>query len=257
MGREHLPINDFGLVDKIIETLRPQLIINAAAYTAVDKAEDDRDAANLANGFAVGNLAGAAKKAGSRFIHISTDYVFDGKNHIPYKETDLVNPLNVYGKSKLLGEQLALKENPEAVIVRTSWVYSPFGANFVKTMIRLMGTRDSISVVNDQTGSPTFAPDLAEVLLQIGTNPNHWVPGIYHYSNIGNITWFQFAEAIKKHGGFHCTINPITSGEFPTAAQRPYFTVMDCSKIGEEYGIELKPWEPALHQCLSQLLFNQ
>ncbi len=253
MGREHLPIHDFRLVDEVIETIKPEIIINAAAYTAVDRAEEETEAATRINGYAVGNLAAAARKSRARFIHISTDYVFDGKHNTPYVETDPVDPLNVYGKSKLLGEQLALHEHPGAIVVRTSWVYSPFGTNFVKTMLRLMSSRDSLSVVNDQTGSPTYAYDLASVLLQIGTNQEAWSPGIYHYSNIGNITWFRFAEAIKKNRGFNCELRPITTGEFPVAAQRPFYTVMNCEKIVNTFGVELKPWEAGLKQCLMQL----
>jgi dTDP-4-dehydrorhamnose reductase len=253
MGREHLPIQDFRLVDQVIESIKPEIIINAAAYTAVDKAEEEMESANLINGYAVGNLASAAKREGARFIHISTDYVFDGKNKEPYTENDAVNPLNTYGKSKLLGEQYAQRENPESIIIRTSWVYSPFGSNFVKTMLRLMSTRDSVSVVDDQTGSPTYAYDLASVLLQISTNQTQWYPGIYHYSNIGNITWYQFAAAIKKAKGYDCELKPITTGEFPTAAQRPYYTVMNCGKIVQQLGVELKPWEPGLMECLTKL----
>ncbi len=253
LGREHLPLQDFKLVDEVIEALKPHLIINAAAYTAVDKAEVETESADLINGFAVGNLAAAAKRVESKFIHISTDYVYDGNNGVPYVETDKVNPLNAYGKSKLLGEQLALSENPDSVIVRTSWVYSPFGSNFVKTMLRLMSSRTSISVVNDQTGSPTYACDLAEALLNICTAQNSWVPGIYHYSNMGNITWFRFAQAIQQIKGFECEVIPISTAEFPTPAKRPSYTVMNCQKIVDAFGITIQPWESRLRDCLSLL----
>ena len=253
MGREHLPIQDFALVDKVIENVKPSIIINAAAYTAVDKAEQEKDTANLVNGFAAGNLAAAAKRVGALFLHVSTDYVFNGKASVPYKENDPVDPVNIYGQSKLLGEHLAIKENPGSIILRTSWVYSHYGFNFVKTMIRLMSSRESIGVVNDQFGSPTYAPDLAEALLQIATGPHDKVPGIYHFSNRGNITWYDFAMGIKKAKSFSCEVNPITTGEFPTPAKRPFYSVLDCKKIESTFNIKLLDWESRLKECLKGL----
>ncbi len=253
MGREHLPLHDFALVDKVVESLKPSVIINAAAYTAVDKAEEDIETANLINGYAVGNLAASAKRTGAAFIHVSTDYVFDGKASMPYTENFPVNPVNAYGQSKLLGEQLAQQENPEAIIVRTSWVYSQFGSNFVKTMIRLMSNRDSIGVVNDQHGSPTYAVDLAEALLQVATFESGPLPGIYHFSNKGNITWYDFAIGVKREKNFSCEVKPISTGEFPTPAKRPFYSVLDCSKIQNTVGIRIKDWQPRLKHCLAHL----
>ncbi|MCU0388988.1 MAG: dTDP-4-dehydrorhamnose reductase [Chitinophagaceae bacterium] len=253
MGREHLPLHDFALVDKVVESLHPAVVINAAAYTAVDKAEEEKDKANLINGYAVGNLAAAAKRVGATFLHVSTDYVFNGKASEPYTETDAVDPVNAYGQSKLLGEQLAFKENPQSIILRTSWVYSQYGSNFVKTMIRLMSSRESIGVVNDQTGCPTYAPDLAEALLLIATGTREKQPGIYHFSNAGIITWYDFAVAIKKIKGFSCAVNPITTGEFPTPARRPFYSVMNCNKIKTTFNIETKDWQSRLKECLHLL----
>jgi dTDP-4-dehydrorhamnose reductase len=254
LGREHLPLQDFALVDKVIESLNPKVIINAAAYTAVDKAESESDIANIINGYAVGNLAAAAKRVGATFLHVSTDYVFDGQASHPYTEDSSVNPLNAYGRSKLLGEQLALQENPSSIILRTSWVYSKYGANFVKTMVRLMSCRESIGVVNDQFGSPTYAPDIAEALLKIATGTYEKIPGIYHFSNMGNISWYDFAMGVKRGKAFSCDVKPITSDEFPTPAKRPGYTVMNCEKIAKTFGIELQPWEQRLQECL--LLLN-
>jgi dTDP-4-dehydrorhamnose reductase len=246
MGREHLPINDFALVDKVVETLKPFAIINAAAYTAVDKAESETDKANMINGYAVGNLAAAAKRVGSKFLHVSTDYVFDGNGTQPYREDDATNPVNAYGRSKLLGEQLALQEYPESIIVRTSWVYSRYGANFVKTMIRLMLSRPQIGVVHDQKGCPTHATSLALALVTMAKSHQKGTGGIYHFSNSGIISWFQFAEAICKAGEFNCTVNPILTKDYPTPAKRPVYSALSCSKIQEVFQITQTPWQEAL-----------
>jgi dTDP-4-dehydrorhamnose reductase len=246
MGREHLPINDFALVDKVVETLRPFAIINAAAYTAVDKAETDTDNANLMNGYSVGNLATAAKRVNAKFLHVSTDYVFDGNGTQPYREDDPTNPVNAYGRSKLLGEQLALQENADSMVVRTSWVYSRYGANFVKTMIRLMLTRPQIGVVHDQVGCPTHANSLGAALVTMALAPQQGTGGIYHFSNNGIISWFQFAEAICKAGGFNCTVNPILTTDYPTPAKRPVFSALSCQKMEDSFQIYQTPWQDAL-----------
>jgi dTDP-4-dehydrorhamnose reductase len=254
LGREHLPIQDFALTDSIVETLKPDLIINAAAYTAVDKAEEEKDEANQINGYAVGNLAAAAKRVGSRLFHVSTDYVFNGNGKEPYKEDDEnKEPVNAYGKSKRLGEVLAMQENPETVLVRTSWVYSPYGKNFVKTMVSLMVQRPEIRVVADQIGAPTSAHDLAEVIFQIGLS-NNWIPGIYHYSNQAEISWYAFAVKIKEIKALNsCTIYPIATKDFPTPANRPAYSCLDCSKLYAAYGIELKHWILSLERVLLSL----
>ena len=246
MGREHLPINDFALVDKVVETLKPQAIINAAAYTAVDRAETETEASNLMNGYAVGNLAAAAKRVGAKFLHVSTDYVFDGNGTMPYKEEDPTNPVNAYGRSKLLGEQLALQENADSMVVRTSWVYSRYGANFVKTMIRLMLTKPQIGVVSDQLGCPTHATDLAAALVNMAMATVSKTGGVYHYCNSGIISWFQFAEAICKAGDFSCEVKPIKTSEYPTPAKRPGYSALSCQKIVQQFSINPKNWHESL-----------
>ncbi len=252
MGREHLPINDFELVDKVIDTLKPDVIMNTAAYTAVDKAETEVDRANGINGYAVGNLAAAAKRNGAVFIHISTDYVFNGLADIPYTEAFPTDPLNAYGASKLLGEKLALDENPDSIIIRTSWVYSRYGNNFVKTMCRLMSSRESIGVVCDQWGCPTLADDLAKVLLDI-SNTEITGSGIFHYCNEGVITWFDFAKAIQENKDFSCKVNAIQTSDYPTPAKRPAYSALNCTRLKEIWGVEQRPWLDALKEALPQI----
>lgn len=208
-SREDLKLHHFGLVENFFMGLKPQYCINCAAYTAVDRAESEPDMAFLVNGEAVGNLAAVCRKYNCRLIHISTDYVFDGKQQKPYTETDPVAPINVYGRSKLLGEQLCIKEHPDAVIIRTAWVFSEFGHNFVKTMLRLMAEREEVSVVNDQVGAPTYATDLARAILTIVSAPK-WVPGVYHYSNAGAISWYDFAVAIARLIATRCRVQALS-----------------------------------------------
>jgi len=252
LSREDLAIHHFDLVRNFFKTLKPAFCINCAAYTAVDKAEQEKDLAYLVNAEAVGVLAAVCREYAVKFIHISTDYVFDGSAAVPYKEEDAVNPLNVYGASKLKGEQEAGKYNPDVIILRTSWVYSAFGRNFVKTMMKLMGERDSLNVVSDQTGTPTYAADLAEVICEI-IHSGKWVPGVYHFSNEGIISWFEFALAIKELTGSHCLVHPIPASQYPTPAARPAYSVLDKSKIRDVYGISLKDWKASLQVCLGKL----
>jgi dTDP-4-dehydrorhamnose reductase len=252
LSREDLAIHHFELVRNFFRSFGPDVCINCAAYTAVDKAESDQEMARIVNAESVGVLAAVCREQGARFIHISTDYVFDGNSSRPYTESDITAPLNVYGVTKRAGEEEALAQNPESVIVRTSWVYSVFGKNFVKTMKKLMAERESLSVVADQRGSPTHARDLAGCLLQIALS-DKWVPGIYHYSNDGDITWFEFADAIRELTGSHCVVNPIPTSAYPTPARRPMYTVMDKSKIMDTYGIRLLDWKDSLRQCLDLL----
>ena len=255
LTRNELPLSDIAAIKKTVEAFSPQYIVNCAAYTAVDKAESERDQAFKVNAEAVGELAKVGAQIGAKFIHISTDYVFDGSRKLPLKEEDSVRPINVYGESKLAGEQAALSNNPDAIIIRTSWVYSFYGKNFVKTMMRLMAEKESISVVNDQWGSPTYAADLAKAILQIiewGT----WYPGIYHFSNEGVITWFEFAGEIASQLQTACTVQPTTTANFPTPAKRPLYSVMDKSKISERYHISAKPWKESLQECLQKLKEN-
>ena len=250
--RDTLPLDDFDLVNNTFAELKPAFCINAAAYTAVDKAESDKEAVFLHNADAVGNLAKACAAAGTKFLHISTDYVFDGNGTAPYKETDPVDPVNTYGASKLAGEQQATTNDPAVIIIRTSWVYAAHGNNFVKTMIRLMNERESIGVVGDQFGSPTYALDLAQACLDIIVG-GKWIPGVYHFSNGGNISWHQFALAIKERIGSNCVVNSIATSQYPTPAKRPAYSVMDKTKIHEQLGIEITPWEDSLALCLKAL----
>lgn len=250
LTREDLSLEDPRSIAAIFATHHPAYCINCAAYTAVDKAETEKELAFRINGEAVGELAAACRSSGARLIHISTDYVFDGGSATPLKEEDPTGPLNVYGASKLLGEQLALQQNPDTLILRTSWVYSAFGNNFVKTMMRLMREKESIRVVSDQVGSPTYAADLAAVILQIIDGPA-LIPGIYHYSNEGEISWYEFALAIKELTGSACRVDPIPSAQYPTPARRPHYSLLDKTRIRETYGIKIPAWKDSLVRCLS------
>lgn len=252
LSREDLPIHDIESVKQAFKKYAPHYCINCAAYTAVDKAETDKENAFLINGEATGVLAAACKEYNTRFIHISTDYVFDGNATSPYKTDAATNPQSVYGESKLLGEKKAIDNNDQTVIIRTSWVYSAFGKNFVKTMLRLMSEKPEINVVSDQVGSPTYAADLAQAILTIVSSGN-WHPGIYHFSNKGVISWYDFAVAIRELSGSHCVVNPIPSSAYPTPAKRPSYSVMDISRINEVYGIELEDWKTSLDKCLVRL----
>lgn len=252
LGREDLPIHHFEMVRQYFSVYHPAFLVNCAAYTAVDRAEQEKDLAMQVNGEAVGVLAAVCKENNCRFIHISTDYVFDGTARTPYREDAATSPQSVYGASKLEGERQALQLNRESVIIRTSWVYSEFGKNFVRTMIRLMQERDQLNVVNDQVGSPTYAADLAEAILQIIAAPE-WKPGIYHYSNEGIISWYEFAVAIREMTGAECRVNPITTAEYPTDAKRPAYSVLDKSKIRQAYPVKIKDWKVSLAVCLANL----
>ena len=251
-SREEFPINDEAIAERILSNIQPQYFINAAAYTAVDKAESEKELARDINGTAVGNLAKLCRKWNTKMIHVSTDYVFNGEHSEPLKESETVDPVNAYGASKLLGEQLAMNFNPGVIILRTAWVYSSHGKNFVKTMMHLMKERDTIRVVNDQWGSPTYAADLASVIMQI-IDSGKWLPGIYHYSNEGRISWFEFAEEIRKETGASCTVHPIPTSEFPTPAKRPKFSVLDKTKLREAYGVKIKDWKSSLKECLEKM----
>jgi dTDP-4-dehydrorhamnose reductase len=256
--REQLSIDDEKAVNELLNTHRPSWLINCAGYTAVDKAEVEKEEAFRINAYATGILAAACKKIDCRFIHISTDYVFDGNSNSPYKEDDATNPLGVYGASKLEGEKLAMEKDPGSIIIRTSWVYSQFGKNFVKTMLRLMKERESLNVVNDQFGAPTYAADLASVILKIiqYLQVNSYPPdtaGIYHYANAGVTTWYDFAEAIKEISGSHCMIHPIPASEYPTPAKRPAYSVFDTNKIEGTFGITLRQWKDSLRECIAKL----
>lgn len=235
--------------------------VNCAAYTAVDKAESEPGQAYLINADAVGNLAATCKEYKAAFIHVSTDYVFDGTSVQPYKEDDPVSPVNLYGESKLKGELLAIENNPLTVVIRTSWVYSSFGNNFVKTMLRLTSTKESINVVCDQQGCPTYAADLAAAIMHIINQPattsseNHLPSSnIFNYANKGVINWHQFATTIRDLSGSTCIINPIPAAQYPTPAKRPAYSVMDTSKIQETFKVIIPEWKDSLESCLKILL---
>jgi dTDP-4-dehydrorhamnose reductase len=252
-SREDLKLHHFGLVENFFVGLHPQYCINCAAYTAVDKAESEQDMAMLVNGEAVGNLAAVCKKFNTRLIHISTDYVFDGESEMPYQPDDATGPISVYGISKLKGEELCMRENVDAIIIRTAWVYSEFGNNFVKTMMRLMKERPEIKVVNDQIGAPTYAADLAKACLDIIAS-GKWQTGIYHYSNSGKISWYDFAEAIKEMIGSKCIVHPIPTTDYPTPAKRPKFSLLDTSKIKEVFDVNIPEWRKSLGICIRRIL---
>ncbi len=252
-----LSITDEAAVNAFFAAHTPAYCINCAAYTAVDKAESDAATAELVNATAVGYLAAACKKYDTKFVHVSTDYVFDGSATEPYKESDTPNPIGAYGITKLKGEQLALQNDPSVIIVRTSWVYSSYGNNFVKTMLRLMSERESINVVSDQFGSPTYAADLAKGILEIckwSLDNNQWVAGIYNYSNEGIITWYDFAVAIKELTNSKCVVNPIPTSAYPTPAKRPAYSAFDKTKIKTTFNIHIPEWRDSLQACLLQLM---
>jgi dTDP-4-dehydrorhamnose reductase len=257
LSKEDMPIHNFELVRVFFDSVKPAYCINCAAYTAVDKAESEKELAFQINGEAVGVLAAVCKEHRTKFIHVSTDYVFNGEATYPYTENFPTDPINTYGASKLEGEKQALDLNPESIIIRTSWVYSSHGKNFVKTMMRLMNEKDSISVVNDQIGSPTYAADLAETILKIITNCElstaNWKAGTYNYSNEGIISWFEFAQAIKEMINCPCEVKPIPTSAYPTPAKRPFYSVLDKTKIQEAFGIQLKDWKESLQFCIDKI----
>lgn len=232
----------------------PDFCINAAAYTAVDLAEADVEKAFLVNADGAENLAEACAENNAQFIHVSTDYVFNGENNLAYTEEDFTNPLGVYGASKLAGDELALEVNPCSVILRTSWVYSEFGKNFVKTMLNLFATKDELNIVADQFGQPTNANDLAEAIMKI-IKSEKITPGIFNFSNLGRISWFDFAEKIAELSEAKIKLNAIETSQYPTPAKRPKNSVLDLDKISKTYAIQLKPWEESLESCV-QILQN-
>ena len=232
----------------------PDFCINAAAYTAVDLAETDIEKAFLVNADGAENLAEACAENNAQFIHVSTDYVFDGENNLAYTEEDFTNPLGVYGASKLAGDELALEVNPCSVILRTSWVYSEFGKNFVKTMLSLFATKEELNIVADQFGQPTNANDLAEAIMKI-IKSEKITPGIFNFSNLGRISWFDFAEKIAGLSEAKIKLNAIETSQYPTPAKRPKNSVLDLDKISKTYAVPLKPWEESLEDCV-QILQN-
>jgi len=249
LSREDLPIHHFELVRNMFDSFKPDFCINCAAYTAVDRAEQEKELAFLVNAESVGILAAVCKLHNTKFVHVSTDYVFDGNANSPYTEEDVTNPTSVYGASKKLGEDEAFKFCQDTIIIRTAWVYSIHGKNFVKTMMKLMNEKEEISVVADQKGTPTWAADIASVIMKI-VESEKWISGIYNFSNEGEITWHEFAIEIKHLIGSHCKVNPIPSSAYPTPAKRPQYSVLSKSKIENTFGIILKDWKTSLKQCI-------
>jgi dTDP-4-dehydrorhamnose reductase len=243
--RIKITLDNLELLQVQLNEIKPDVIFNCGAYTAVDKAETEKELAFTINELAVGLIAKYASEGNVKLIHISTDYVFDGSSSVAVNEEVKTNPISIYGESKRAGEISCLVKNPSSIIIRTSWVYSKFGNNFVKTMQRLMKDKDVIHVVNDQIGSPTYAADLAQAMIDILEFPN-WIPGIYNYSNEGEISWYDFALTIKELGGYDCNIKGIPSSSYPTSAKRPKFSLLDKKKIKEIYNLDMRDYKESL-----------
>lgn len=248
-----LDITDGREVKSFIERGDFSHIVNCAAFTAVDAAEKDPALCNKINSEAVRNIADAAAELGVKVLHISTDYVFDGKTYRPYRESDKVNPVSTYGNSKRKGEMVLLSMCPDSIIIRTAWLYSPHGHNFVKTMLRLGKEKEQLSVVCDQIGTPTYAYDLAEAIVVI-LFARQWIPGIYHFSNEGVCSWYDFAVAILVKSGLNPgKVKAIPTEDYPTLARRPFFSVLDKTLIKKTYGIKIPHWEQSLAKCLDRI----
>lgn len=262
MGREQMDITDMAAVERAINSVTPDLVINAAAYTAVDKAESDEAAAFAGNETGPRHLAEATAARDIPIVHVSTDYVFDGTKSGPYVEDDPVAPAGVYGASKLAGEQAVGSANPRHLIVRTAWIFSATGHNFVKTMLRLAADRDQLNVVDDQHGNPTYAPHLAEALLAVAprlTGPNNGsLFGLYHLAGTGTTSWCGLAREVfaqsLAQGGASATVEGITTAQYPTPAKRPANSQLDCSKFEETFGVTMPPWQDGVAQAVSRLV---
>jgi len=262
------PLYEFVLVDRhqldlsfpetfenIIQTIAPDCIINTAAYTAVDKSETEKDLSYTVNATAVQTLAVICKKISIPFITYSTDYVFDGEATAPYTTLTKVDPVNYYGSTKAAGEKMAIEANEDSIVIRTSWVFSSHGNNFVKTMLRLMKERDQLNIVADQKGRPTYAKDLAFATIKMieAINAGALIKGIYHFANQGETTWFDFAATIKANAGLACALNPIETKDFPTPAKRPAYSVLDTTRIEEAISLSIPTWETALTSCMNEI----
>ena len=244
-----LDITKYEDVEKLVKEENVNVIINCAAYTNVDKAEDEANLAYILNAVAVKNLAEASKENNAKLIHISTDYVFDGKSYMPYNENKIVNPIGIYGATKESGERIALEIlKDDCIIIRTAWLYSNYGNNFVRTMVNLGKTKNEIKVIFDQIGTPTSAHDLANAIICI-LKSDKWVGGIFHYSNEGVCSWYDFAWEIMNTFGLTCKVIPIHTSEYPTKAERPHYSVLDKTKIKEIYGIHIPYWKESLAMC--------
>ncbi|MDC1456000.1 dTDP-4-dehydrorhamnose reductase [Flavobacteriaceae bacterium] len=236
-------------ISSFLNDINPSVIINCAAYTSVDKAETESKLADLINHKAVDFISRWTSDNNKKLVHISTDYVFDGLSKLPLSENSITNPVNEYGRSKLKGEQVCLKNDPNSIVIRTSWLYSSFGKNFVKTMIYLMKKNKSVKVVNDQVGSPTYAHDLARLIIEIIINYKN-ESGLFHYSNDGEISWFDFARSIKELYNLDCEIIGVSSKEFKTLAKRPEYSLLNKSKIKTTFNLEIPNYKQSLKNCI-------
>ncbi len=252
LGREELPLDDVEMIYARLRKYDSDVIIHAGAYTAVDLAESETELADKVNNQASREIARVAKDCLAKLIYISTDYVFPGDVSLSLTEDQDTDPINAYGLSKLQGEQGIQAILPDSIIIRTSWLYSSFGKNFVKTMLNLMASRESINVVNDQIGSPTYAKDLAKAIQHI-IKSDKWQAGIYHYSNEGEASWFDFANKIKELSGSACEVNPVESNAFPTVAKRPKYSLLNKEKIKKTFQLEIPHWEASLREMLEGL----
>jgi dTDP-4-dehydrorhamnose reductase len=256
VDRSQLDLSFPETFGKIIQTISPDCIVNTAAYTAVDKSETEKELSYTVNATAVQALASICKNLAIPFITYSTDYVFDGEATAPYETTTKVDPVNYYGSTKAAGEIMAMEANEDTIIIRTSWVFSSHGNNFVKTMMRLMKERAQLNIVADQKGRPTYARDLAIATMQMieAMNAGKSIKGVYHYANQGETTWYDFAAKIKAIAGLSCDLQPIETKDFPTPAKRPAYSVLDTSKIEEDLAIDIRHWDDALKDCIDQMI---
>ena len=249
---EDLDICDKNALDRYVKVNHVNIIVNCAAYTAVDKAEDDEALCYKINTDAVRNIGEVANENGLKVVHISTDYVFDGTNYLPYTEDQQVCPSSVYGKSKLAGENALFETCNQVVIIRTAWLYSSFGNNFVKTMMKLGIERDSLNVIFDQIGTPTYAADLANTILMVVSH-EQFIPGIYHFSDEGVCSWYDFTKSIHRIADITCNVHPIETKDYPVRTPRPYYSVLNKAKIKSTYGIVIPDWEESLVKCIKIL----
>jgi dTDP-4-dehydrorhamnose reductase len=244
-----LDLSRLDTISSFLNDINPSVIINCAAYTSVDKAETESKLADIINYKAVDIISKWTSSNNVKLIHISTDYVLEGSSKIPLDENSLTNPVNEYGRSKLKGEEVCLKNDPNSIIIRTSWLYSSFGKNFVKTMIDLMKTNNTVKVINDQIGSPTYAYDLAKVIIEIIINSKN-KSGLFHYSNEGKISWFEFAKSIREFYDLDCKIIGVSSEEFKTLAKRPKYSLLNKSKIKTTFNLEIPDYKQSLKNCI-------
>ena len=255
-----LDICNYEVLETFIIDHKINSVINCAAYTSVEKAEKDTEIAEKVNSIGVSNLVNALKKVDGKLIHISTDYVFDGDHFSPYKESDPVNPIGVYGKTKRAGELYVINSNIDSIVIRTSWLYSSYGSNFVKTMLRLGNEKENLGVIFDQVGTPTFAGDLANTCLEILTQENRRIDEnskLYHFSNEGVASWYDFAVAIMEISDIDCLVNPLETKDYPTLAKRPHYSILNKNKIKNDFNITIPYWRDSLVKCIEKLNSNK